>query len=68
MLPLESGQSRCALKTAVETFTEIFIVAPCIFEIYVVHTHQQMHYLLTWLKVLNLHLIHNNIALTCFGL
>ena len=30
VLPLESGQSRCALKTAVETFMEIFIFAPCI--------------------------------------
>ena len=24
-------------------------------DIYIVHTHQQMHYLLTWLRVLNLH-------------
>ena len=31
------------------------------------HTHQQMHYLLTWLKVLIYIKIHNNIAPTCFG-
>jgi len=31
-------------------------------------THQQIHYLLSWLKVLIYIKIHNNIAPTCFGL
>jgi len=32
------------------------------------HTHQQIHHLLTWLKVLIYIKIQNNIAPTCFGL
>ena len=35
---------------------------------YTQSTHQQTHYLLPWLKVLNYIKIHNNIAPTCFGL
>ena len=31
-------------------------------------THQQMHYLLTWLKFKIYIKMHNNIASTCFGL
>ena len=45
----------------------IFIVAPCILK-FMQFTHQQKHYLLTWLKVLIYIKIHNNIAPTCFGL
>ena len=37
-------------------------------ETYTQFTHQQMQYLLTWLKVFNYIKIHNNIAPTCFGL
>jgi hypothetical protein len=44
-----------------------FIVAPCILNS-TSFTHQKMHYLLTWLKVLIYIKIHNNIAPTCFGL
>ena len=41
-------------RTWKSTLWPFFIVAPCILK-FTQFTQQQMHYLLTWLKVLNLH-------------
>jgi len=59
-------KNRCAYETDVSIKHVLLIVAPCILNS-AYFTHQQMHYLLTWLKVLICFKTHNNIAPTCFG-
>jgi len=63
-----TGYKKQSVQTAISVSKNDVFYGGRITTQFMQFTHQQMHYLLTWLKVLIYVKIHNNIAPTCFSL